>query len=186
MAVGCAIGGRRLHRGFGSELWNGRTLVVCGDGCLMEGGGQEATSLAGHLDLGHLNRLHDMNGISIGAGTDLSFTQDTAARLKALGWHVLEACGHTPPEIDDALASAKLEKLRPSVILFLTTIGQGAPNKAGKLPPDLATSIETAKMNWSRDLQGPATRKASQMCLEVLTQLPPEVIGGSADLTVPI
>lgn len=256
MAVGFALAERRLRDEFGSDICNHRTWVFCGDGCLMEGVGQEAVSLAGHLGLGHLNLLYDMNGISIDGSTELSFTEDTAGKFRALGWQVLEACGHTPSEIDDALAAAKLETKRPSIILFRTTIGKGAPTKAGtsgihgaplgadeavaakaalglpeapfevaeaqlnawrafgsrsmpdmlawrqrlehlsaakrdeyerrmsgKLHDTLAASINQQKATWLQDQPAPATRKASQMCLDVLTRELPEMVGGSADLT---
>jgi transketolase len=130
-AVGMAIAERRLRDEFGADLCRHRTWVFAGDGCLMEGVGQEAASLAGHLGLGHLNVLYDMNAITIDGSTDLSFTDDTAAKFKAMGWHVLEACGHTHDEIDDALTVAKRETDRPTIIMFRTTIGFGAPTKAG-------------------------------------------------------
>lgn len=256
MAVGFALAERRMREEFGAGICSHRTWVFCGDGCLMEGVGQEAVSLAGHLGLGHLNLLYDMNSISIDGSTDLSFTEDTAAKFKALGWHVLQACGHTPSEIDDAISSAKLETKRPSIILFRTHIGKGAPTKqgtsgihgsplgaeeacaakeamglpsapfnvpaehleawrsfglrgepemltwqqkldqlpanqreeydrrlCGELPKELVELIANQKSDWLREKHAPATRKASQMCLEVLTRELPEMVGGSADLT---
>lgn len=131
MAVGFAMAERRIREEYGPEICNHRTWVFAGDGCLMEGIGQEAVSLAGHLGLGHLNLLYDMNGISIDGSTDLAFTEDTAGKFRALGWHVLEADGHSHPEIDTALEAAKKETKRPTIILFKTTIGKGAPAKAG-------------------------------------------------------
>ena len=131
MAVGLAMAERRLREEFGADLCNHRTWVFAGDGCLMEGVGQEAASLAGHLGLGHLNVLYDCNRITIDGDTAFSFTEDTGAKFKAMGWHVLEACGHTHSEIDDALAAAKAETARPTLVIFRTTIGDGAPTKAG-------------------------------------------------------
>ncbi len=131
MALGLAMAERRLRDEFGADICNHRTWVFAGDGCLMEGVGQEAVSLAGHLGLGHLNVLYDCNKITIDGDTGLSFTEDTGAKFKAMGWHVLEACGHTQSEIDDALAAAKTETTKPTLVVFRTVIGRGAPTKAG-------------------------------------------------------
>lgn len=93
-SVGFALAEWRLREEFGADLCDHRTWVFCGDGCLMEGVGQEAVSLAGHLGLGRLNVLYDDNGISIAGSTALAFTEDTEAKFAALGWHVQAADGH--------------------------------------------------------------------------------------------
>ena len=256
MSVGLALAEWRLRDEFGSEVCNHRTWVFAGDGCLMEGVGQEAISLAGHLGLGRLNVLYDCNKITIDGDTDLSFTEDTASKFEAMGWHVLEACGHTHSEIDEALAAAKEETTKPTLIIFRTIIGYGAPTKSGTLsihgsklgseeaaaakaalglpyepfeipasyihawrsfgergrreheawkerfielapdyaweyerrmsaalPENFSKRVEEVKERFVKKPTAVATRKASQLALEVVTELMPEMIGGSADLS---
>ena len=130
-AVGMALAERALSAEFGSDLVSHRTFVLAGDGCLMEGVGYEAASLAGHLRLGKLIVLWDDNRISIDGATDLSFSEDVAGRFAAKGWQCLSADGHNPQEVEAALAEADAEAARPSLIACRTTIGFGAPNKAG-------------------------------------------------------
>ncbi|OBQ92515.1 transketolase [Mesorhizobium sp. AA23] len=131
-AVGMAIAERRLSDEFGRELVDHYTYVFCGDGCLMEGVGQEAASLAGHLKLGKLVVLYDDNQITIDGSTAVSFTEDVPARFIAYGWHVESIDGHDPAAIDAAITRAKAETGRPSLIAMKTVIGYGSPNKAGK------------------------------------------------------
>lgn len=131
-AVGMAIAERHLSDVFGSGLVDHRTYVFCGDGCLMEGVGQEAVSLAGHLGLGKLIVLYDDNAITIDGSTSISFTEDVPAKLSACGWHVQRVDGHDHAAIDAALFQAKAEDSRPSLIALKTIIGFGAPTKAGK------------------------------------------------------
>ena len=108
-----------------------RTWVFVGDGCLMEGISHEAASLAGTLGLHKLTCIYDDNGISIDGEIKGWFTDDTPKRFEAYGWHVIPAIdGHDPDAISRALASAK-ENDRPTLICCRTTIGFGAPNKAG-------------------------------------------------------
>lgn len=102
-----------------------------GDGCLQEGIGQEAISLAGHLGLGKLVVLYDDNQITIDGPTSVSFSEDVPARLGACGWHVQSCDGHDAKAVDAALSAAKAETTRPSLIALKTTIGFGAPTKAG-------------------------------------------------------
>lgn len=256
MAVGMALAELKLREDFGAEICNHRTWVFAGDGCLMEGVGQEAASLAGHLKLGQLNLLYDMNNITIDGPTALTFTEDTASKFKALGWHVTKADGHEHRDIDLAIKAAKETTDKPSIILFNTVIGHGAPTLAGTskvhgaklgtseaanakknlglpekpfeirqrdlenwrrigqigqeeltawnermmhlsqpvrreyerranclIPDEIQNMIIEAKREWSSETQRIATRKASQACLEMITELLPEMIGGSADLT---
>jgi transketolase len=255
-SVGFALAEWRLREEFGADLCDHRTWVFCGDGCLMEGIGQEAVSLAGHLGLGRINLLYDDNGISIDGSTQLSFSDDTAAKFAAMGWHVQKADGHDHEDIDAALIAAAAETSRPSIILFKTTIGFGSPNRAGSekvhgaalgaaelaatkaglglpaepfalpdggldswraagrrgaadrtawqarldvadpnlrsefdrrmrgdLPAEFESAFETARAALIAAPKKVATRKASEMALDVFTAAVPELIGGSADLT---
>lgn len=131
MAVGMALAERRLAEEFGPDLVDHRTYVFVGDGCLQEGIGQEAISLAGHLGLGKLIVLYDDNQITIDGPTSVSFSEDVPARLTACGWHVQCCDGHDARAIHDALKAAKEEIRRPSLIALKTLIGFGSPNKAG-------------------------------------------------------
>jgi transketolase len=130
MAVGMAMAERHLNAVFGDDLVDHRTWVIAGDGCLMEGISQEAIGLAGHLKLGRLNVLWDDNRISIDGATSLSTSEDMAKRFDAAGWHVVACDGMDFAAVDAALAIAKADP-RPSLIACRTTIGFGAPNKAG-------------------------------------------------------
>jgi len=130
MAVGMAIAERHLNAEYGDDLVAHRTWVVAGDGCLMEGVNHEAAGLAGHLALGRLIVLWDDNKITIDGATDLSTSEDVAARYAAYGWHVARCdgldAGDVRRAIDEALADP-----RPSLIACRTIIGFGAPNKQG-------------------------------------------------------
>ncbi len=109
-----------------------QTYVFVGDGCLMEGISHEVASLAGTLKLGKLVCLYDDNGISIDGKIDGWFTDDTPARFKAYGWHVIDNIdGHDAEAIAAAIAAAKAVDDRPSIICCKTQIGFGAPEKAG-------------------------------------------------------
>ena len=129
-AVGMAIAERHLNAGYGDSLVDHRTWVIAGDGCLMEGISHEAIGLAGHLKLGRLNVLWDDNRISIDGPTSLSTSEDTAKRFDAAGWHVVACDGHDFASVDAALTAAAADP-RPSLIACRTTIGFGAPTKAG-------------------------------------------------------
>ena len=129
-AVGMAIAERHLNAIYGDDLVDHRTYVIAGDGCLMEGINHEAIGLAGHLQLGRLTLLWDDNKITIDGSTDLSTSEDIAARYAATGWHVESCDGHDPADIRRALDAA-LADPRPSLIACRTIIGFGAPNKQG-------------------------------------------------------
>jgi transketolase len=251
MAVGMAVAERHLNAVFGDDLVDHRTWVVAGDGCLMEGINHEAIGLAGHLGLGRLNILWDDNRITIDGKTDLSTSEDIAARFAATGWHVESCDGHDFADIARAM-NAALADGRPSLIACRTIIGKGAPNKQGtsathgaalgadevaaarvelgwesapfEVPADirdtwlaagergaqtrkawearLSASAQSAE--FSRRMKGElpagrafqpyldslvanppkvATRKSSEMALEAITAILPEMLGGSADLT---
>jgi transketolase len=130
MAVGMAIAERHLNAVFGNELVDHRTWVIAGDGCLMEGVNHEAAGLAGHLKLGRLNVIWDDNRITIDGATDLSTSEDIAARYLAYGWHVVACDGHDFASIRAAYDEAIADP-RPSLIACRTIIGWGAPNKQG-------------------------------------------------------
>ena len=130
MAVGMAMAERHLNAMFGDDLVDHRTWVIAGDGCLMEGISQEAIGLAGHLKLRRLNVLWDDNRISIDGATSLSTSEDMAKRFDAAGWHVVACDGMDFAAVDAALAAARADP-RPSLIACRTTIGFGAPTKAG-------------------------------------------------------
>ena len=135
-AVGMALAERLLASEFnrpGFEIVDHYTWVFLGDGCLMEGISHEACSLAGTLGLGKLVCFYDDNGISIDGQVTGWFTDDTAARFRAYGWHVIAGVdGHDSAALDSAIAAAKAAVGdRPSLICCKTFIGKGAPNKAG-------------------------------------------------------
>jgi transketolase len=255
-AVGMALAERHLAARFGADLVDHHTYVVAGDGCLMEGISHEAASLAGHLGLGRLIVLFDDNGISIDGPTSLAVSDDQIMRFHAYGWHTDAVDGHDPAAIERAIAAARTETGRPSLIACRTVIGKGAPTKAGKaavhgaplgaseiegaraalgwphppfkvpddiltawrahgstgtkawaawhqrheaaeadrrttfdgtirgeLPGELGTIVNAYKRKLSAERPAPATRKASQMALEVFTAAVPAMVGGSADLT---
>ncbi len=130
-AVGMALAERRLADEFGDDLVNHNTYVIVGDGCLQEGIGQEAISLAGHLGLGKLIVLYDDNSITIDGPTSVSFSEDVPARFAACGWHVQTCDGHDGSAVDAALTAATAATDKPSMIALKTVIGFGSPNKAG-------------------------------------------------------
>ena len=131
MAVGMAIAERHLNARFGDELVNHHIFVIAGDGCLAEGVSHEAASLAGHLKLGRLIVLWDDNGITIDGAVDIASSTDELARFEACGWHVAAVDGHDAELVSAAIDAALAQPDRPSLIACRTTIGFGAPSKAG-------------------------------------------------------
>ncbi len=129
-AVGMAIAERHLAATFGDEIVDHRTYVLASDGDLMEGVSQEAIALAGHLALGKLIVLFDDNGISIDGPLSLADSVDQVKRFEAAGWAATRVDGHDPVAIEKAIAEAQDGK-RSSLIACRTTIGFGAPSKAG-------------------------------------------------------
>ena len=133
-AVGFALAEASLAARYnreGSEIIDHYTYVVAGDGCLQEGISHEACSFAGHNKLGKLIMLYDSNNITIDGPTHISFTEDTGKRFEAYGWQVLKIDGHDYDQINAAIAEAKKEKSKPSIIICKTIIGFGSPNRAG-------------------------------------------------------
>ena len=254
-AVGMALAERMLNAEFGDDLVDHHTYVLASDGDLMEGISQEAIALAGHLKLSRLIVLFDDNGISIDGPLSLADSVDQAKRFTAAGWRALSIDGHDPTAIARAISKAKKSD-RPTLIACKTTIGYGAPKKAGtskahgeplgaeelagakgalrwtygafevpetirgawakagrkgrrqrrawaerlKTAPDerraeferrlsgghadaLADAIAGLKRRLVAEPQSVATRKASEMALEVVTEVMPELVLGSADLT---
>lgn len=255
-AVGMAIAEVHLAAEFGRDLVDHRTYALASDGDLMEGISQEAIALAGHLRLNKLTVLFDDNGISIDGPLSLADSVDQVKRFEAAGWAATRIDGHDPEAIAAAIARAQ-QSDRPSLIACRTTIGFGAPTKAGtekshgsplgadeiagarnalhwshapfEIPAETRNAWRTAgrrslpqRAAWDKRLQALAadqraeftrrirgdlpidklaaavsafkqkivaarkeiaTRAASELTLEVLTPVLPEMIGGSADLT---
>jgi transketolase len=129
-AVGMAIAERHLAAVFGSEIVDHRTFVFASDGDLMEGISQEAIALAGHLRLAKLTVLFDDNGISIDGPLALADSVDQVKRFESAGWAASRIDGHDPDAIAAAIERAQ-QSDRPSLIACRTTIGFGAPTKAG-------------------------------------------------------
>ncbi len=134
-AVGMALAERALAATFnrpGFPIVDHYTYVFAGDGCLMEGISHEVASYAGVQKLGKLIVIYDDNGISIDGKVVGWFTDDTAKRFEAYGWHVLaHVDGHDSNAVAAALAEARAATDRPSLICAKTIIGWGAPNKQG-------------------------------------------------------
>jgi transketolase len=134
-AVGMALAERMLAARFnrpGYSIVDHYTYVFCGDGCLMEGISHEACSLAGTLGLGKLIAFYDDNGISIDGKVEGWFTDDTAKRFEAYGWHVVPRVdGHDAEAVAQAIREARAQTARPSMICCRTVIGWGAPHKQG-------------------------------------------------------
>jgi len=134
-AVGMALAEKVLAGQFnreGHDVVDHRTWVFLGDGCLMEGISHEACSLAGTLGLGKLVAFYDDNGISIDGEVDGWFTDDTPKRFESYGWQVIAGVdGHDPEAINAAIATAKADTNRPTLICCKTVIGKGSPGKQG-------------------------------------------------------
>jgi transketolase len=129
-AVGFALAERILAARFGDDVMDHKTYVIASDGDLQEGISHEACALAGHLKLNKLIVLWDDNGISIDGPTNLSFTEDVLKRYDAYGWATDSCDGHDPMSISQAISRAQTSD-KPVIIACKTTIGYGAPTKAG-------------------------------------------------------
>ena len=261
-AVGMALAEKLLAAEFnrpGHTVIDHRTWVFVGDGCLMEGISHEVASLAGTWRLNKLVAVYDDNGISIDGHVSGWFNDDTRQRFMAYGWHVIGPIdGHDVDSVDAAIAQAKAERDRPTLIIARTVIGKGSPGRAGsekahgealgdaevaatrqaigwehqpfsvpttvraawdarergavreatwqsafatyasafpreaaelrrrlanELPPEFAPTLQAALAAAEAKRESVATRKASQLALEALAPVLPELIGGSADLT---
>ncbi len=131
MAVGFALAERIMAAQFGDTLVDHRTYVIASDGDLMEGISHEAISIAGHFRLNKLIVLFDDNGISIDGPLTLSETGDQVARFIAAGWDAMRCDGQNADEVAAAIEAAQKND-KPTLIACKTTIGFGAPTKAGK------------------------------------------------------
>jgi transketolase len=255
-SVGSALAERLLAAEFGDDVVDHYTYVLCSDGDLMEGISHEALALAGHLKLSKLIFLYDDNGISIDGPITLTDNVDQVTRFKAHGWNAVHVDGQDQKAIAAAITQAQSSD-RPSMIACKTTIGFGAPTKAGtskahgealgaeelagakkalgwnygpfeipddilqawrsvgkqgasahadwnrrfeamapakrdefqrrvidrKRPANLAETIRKLKDKLVAEPQKVATRKASELALDVLVPALPELVLGSADLT---
>jgi transketolase len=255
-SVGSALAERLLAAEFGEDIVSHYTYVLCSDGDLMEGVSHEAIALAGHLKLSKLIFLYDDNGISIDGPLSLTDSVDQVARFKAHGWNAVKIDGHDQAAIAAAIRNAQSSD-RPTLIACKTTIGFGAPTRAGtskahgealgaeelagakkalnwnygpfEIPDDVLKAWRDfgsrgagARADWNErytakpaavasefkrrviDRELPknlddvilklkqkliaepptvATRKASEMALDVLVPALPELLLGSADLT---
>ena len=130
-AVGMALAETRLQAEFGADLVDHHTWVIASDGDLMEGVSHEAGALAGHFGLGKLTVLWDDNSISIDGPTDLSMSDDVRRRFESYGWATVAVDGHDAHAVQAALDATKADGERPTLIACKTTIGFGAPTKAG-------------------------------------------------------
>jgi transketolase len=134
-SVGMAIAGLWQAATFnrpGYELFDYDVYALCGDGCLMEGIGAEAASLAGHLKLSNLCWIYDNNKITIEGSTSLAFSEDVPARFAGYGWavqHVSDA--NDLAALGAAFDAFRVETERPTLIVVDSIIGYGSPNKAG-------------------------------------------------------
>jgi transketolase len=132
-SVGMAIARKWLASRYnrpGFDIFDHDIYAVCGDGCLMEGIGSEAASLAGHLELDDLCWIYDNNHITIEGKTSITFTEDVAARFQAYRWNVLRVGDANDLErIEDALAVFRQTKGRPTLIILDSHIGYGSPHK---------------------------------------------------------
>ena len=154
-AVGMAVAEARLAAEFG-DLANHRTWAFVGDGCLQEGMGQEAISLAGHLRMGKLTFLWDDNQITDDGATDLAISEDVETRFRAAHWHVQSVDGHDITQIDAAIEATKADP-RPSMIACRTRIARGVPRLEGQrgghsaplLPQDRTEAQEA--LNWPHE-----------------------------------
>ncbi len=199
-AVGMAIAEKILAGRFnrdGLNIVDHHTWVFAGDGCLMEGVSHEACSLAGTLGLGKLVMIYDDNGISIDGEVDGWFTDDTPARFEAYGWHVVpDVDGHDAAALAEAMQQAKAVADRPTIICAKTTIGFGAPNKAGTasshgspLGPDEIAGTRAAlgwtsapfevpgeiAADWNCQEKGAATENAWRQQFAEYAQMHPEL-----------
>jgi len=129
--VGLAIAQAHFATGYnkpGFDLITNYTYVFLGDGCLMEGVSSEASSLAGHLQLGNLIAIYDDNHISIDGDTNVAFTEDVKMRYESYGWEVLTVDNGDDDlaAIHNAIAQAQKSKTKPTLIKLRTTIGYGS------------------------------------------------------------
>ncbi len=193
-SVGMALAERSLRARFGEAVCDHFTYVIAGDGCLSEGVSHEAGSLAGHLGLGRLIAFYDDNHITIDGVTELSVSDNAAARFGAYGWHVIEL-GEASEDLaamEQAILDAKAVTDRPSLIVIRSHIGFPSPNHTDDheahglafnaediaatkeimgLPADQSFWAPAAVVSYYRDT-GARGRKARLAWAERLAELP--------------
>ena len=133
-AVGMAMAQKRITALFnrpGFDIIDHDIYVVAGDGDMMEGLSHEACALAGHLGLGSLVLFYDDNHICIEGDTALAYSDDVEKRFESYHWHVQKIDGHDRTAAAEAIANARAETDKPSIVIARTCIGNGAPNKCG-------------------------------------------------------
>jgi transketolase len=167
-AVGMAVAERQLAAAFnrdGHTIVDHTTWFIAGDGDLMEGVSHEAASFAGHQKLGKLIGFFDDNRITIDGSTDLSCSDDVAARFTAYGWHVTHIADvNDLAQIDRAIAECKAETTRPSLVVTRTHIGFGSPNRVDTAKAhgeplgkdELALSKKNLGWEWTEPFHVPA------------------------------
>lgn len=153
-AVGMALAERMINAKYGDKLCSHYTYVIAGDGCLMEGISEEAASLAGHLKLNKLIVFWDNNNITIDGTVDKASSTNQLMRFEAMGWNTISINGHDYQEVRQAIEQAQKSD-KPTLIACRTTIGFGAPNKAGTSKchgsplGEEETALMRKKLNWS-------------------------------------
>jgi transketolase len=162
-SVGMAIGRKWLGARYnkpGFDIFDYNIYTVCGDGCLMEGVGSEAASLAGHLGLDNLCWIYDNNHITIEGNTKLAFTEDVAARFMGYGWNVLRVGdANDTARIEHALSVFRETKHRPTLIILDSHIGYGSPHKQdtaaahGEPLGDEEVKLTKRAYGWPEDAQ---------------------------------
>lgn len=132
-SVGMAVAEKWLANRFNRpsfDIFDYNIYAICGDGCLMEGVASEAASLAAHLGLDNLCWIYDNNQITIEGKTNITFTEDVAARFVAYGWNVLKvADANDVGRIEDSIEAFRKTKNRPTLIVLDSHIGYGSPNR---------------------------------------------------------
>jgi len=162
-SVGMAIAGKFLANRYNKpayDLFDYNVYAVCGDGCMMEGVGSEAASLAGHLGLDNLCWIYDNNHITIEGSTSIAFTEDVIARFIAYRWNVMRVGdANDIGRIEEALRSFPEARGRPTLIVVDSHIGYGAPHKHDSAEahgePLGDEEVRAAKRNygWPEDAQ---------------------------------
>jgi transketolase len=162
-SVGMAVAEKWLADRFnrpGYEIFDYNIYAVCGDGCLMEGVGSEAASLAGHLGLDNLCWIYDNNHITIEGSTSLAFTEDVAARFLGYGWNILRVGdANDLDRLQQALDTFRTTQGRPTLIILDSHIGYGSPNKQdtsaahGEPLGDDEVRLTKRSYGWPEDAQ---------------------------------
>jgi transketolase len=150
MAMACRWLGAHFNRP-GFTLFDHNVYALAGDGCMMEGLSGEAASLAGHLKLSNLCWLYDSNRITIEGATSLAFSEDVAARFRSYGWNVLSVADANDLEaLRQALRAFAATDDRPTLVVFASHIGYGAPHKQASAhgEPLGEEEIRQTKLNY--------------------------------------